>query len=78
MAELSGIWGLLLAAAIAGGILGVLNYTASLIRNQRMVHDLKLEVVRLHSSYLKQLKEQKEREESVGRPSQSSGTSSHH
>ena len=62
MAELSGFWWLLLAAAMAGGILGVLNYTASLIRNQQMVHDLKLEIVRLHSNYLKKLKEQKERE----------------
>lgn len=63
MAQISGFYLILLVAAIGGGVLGVLNYLASLVRNQQMVHDLKLEVLQLRSSYLKQLKEMKEREQ---------------
>ena len=73
LTNFSGFWGFLLVATMAGGVLGVLSYLASQVRNQQMVHDLKLEVVHLHSCYLKQLKEMREREQSGIRTGKESG-----
>jgi len=57
------VW-FLIAIAGGGGILAMLNYLASNVRNQQIVHDFKVEIHQLQSNYIKRLREQKERSNS--------------
>jgi hypothetical protein len=55
------VW-FLIAIAGGGGILAMLNYLASSVRNQQIVHDFRVEIQQLQSNYLRILREQKEKE----------------
>jgi hypothetical protein len=57
----TGIW-LLLGIATMGGILSLLNFLASTVRNEQYVYDLRVEVHELKSHYNRRMREIRELE----------------
>ena len=62
MPEFSGGTWLLLGLATFGGIVSLLNFLASTVRNEQYIHDLRVEVHELKSHYLRRMREIRELE----------------